>query len=345
MKQFISIIIPIYNGAGTIKHCLDSIFALNDDACEVIVVDDCSRDDSRAIVKKYPCRLVQLERHSGASGARNAGAMNSKGEALFFIDADCLLKQDTLSIVRDNLSRNKNDVVIGGTYTPVPYDPGFFSLFQSAYINYSETKKCVDPDYVATHALVIRPETFKKINGFTENFLPILEDVEFSHRLRRAGHKLVMDPDLQVRHIFRFTFLKSLRNAARKTRYWMVYSLKNRDLFADSGTASKELKINGAAWMVTVLLALVSSVSGHQVVLLPLPFLWTADIIASRYLFRAFFKAGGALFALLASLYYIMIYPAAVWFGALQGIALFSFQDTTGLRGKEAQQHTPGPGL
>jgi len=339
MKQFISIIIPIYNGAQTIEPCLESIFALNDDACEVIVVDDCSRDDSRDIVGKYPCRLIQLEKHSGASAARNAGAFSSKGEVLFFIDADCLLKQNTLSIVRKGLARNQADAVIGGTYTPVPYDPGFFSLFQSVFINYSETKKCADPDYLATHALVIRAETFRQSGGFTENFLPIIEDVEFCHRLRRAGHKLLMDPEFQVRHIFNFSFLKSLRNAARKTRYWIVYSLANRDLLADSGTASRELKVNGGSWLATVLLALGSCAWGNRGFLL-LPLLWTGNIIVNRYLFRAFLKAGGALFSLLAVIYYTTIYPAAVWFGALRGIAQFSLQNAINCRRKEAQQQS-----
>ncbi len=300
MKQFISIIIPNHNGGGTIGRCLEAIAALKDDASEVIVVDDASSDNSRDIIRRYPCRLVELDGHAGASAARNAGTTISKGDVLFFIDSDCLVQEDTLSKVRSNLAGHSAETIIGGTYTLQPYDTGFFSKFQSAFINYSETKNSSAPDYLATHALAIRAEIFKKAGGFTESFLPILEDVEFSHRLRRAGYTLAMDPGLQVRHIFNFTFLKSLRNAVRKTRYWVAYSLMNRDLFSDSGTASNEIKINGIIWLTTIVLAIFGLVAGRAGFFLPLPLLWLFDLAANRNLFEAFRKAGGAFFALRA---------------------------------------------
>ena len=319
MKHFISIIIPNYNGSQTIGKCLDSIFAKNDYDREAIVVDDCSEDGSLDIIRKYPCRLIQLERRAGASAARNAGAFNSKGDVLFFMDADCLLQQDTLAIIRRDLAAYPPEVVFGGTYTPMAHDPVFFSQFQSAFINYFETKNSSNPDYLATHALAIHTETFRKLGGFTENFLPILEDVEFCHRLRRAGFRLVMDPDLQVRHIFNLSFLRSIRNAIRKTRYWIMYSLSNKDLLADSGTASREIKINGVTWLATFLLTLLSLLSGERGFLLPLPVLWAADIFVNRYLFRAFYKTGGVFFAFMSGMYYMMVYPAAVWIGAFRG--------------------------
>jgi GT2 family glycosyltransferase len=193
-------------------------------------------------------------------------------------------------------------VVFGGTYTPMPHDPVFFSQFQSVFINYFETKNSGNPDYLATHALTIHTETFRKLGGFMENFLPILEDVEFCHRLRRAGFRLVMDPDLQVRHIFNLSFLRSIRNAFRKTRYWIVYSLSNKDLLADSGTASREIKINGITWLATVILTLLPFVRRTRISM-PLPVLWAASIFVHRYLFRAFYKSGGVLFALMSGMY------------------------------------------
>lgn len=327
MKHFISIVIPIYNGRRTIGKCLGSIFAFNDDDREVIVVDDCSEDGSLDIIRKYPCRLVQLGKHSGASAARNAGAVNSKGDILFFIDADCLLQQDTLPIIRKHLISWPADMLIGGTYTPVPYDPGFFSLFQSVFINYFETKNLSDPDYLTTHALVIHAETFRKLGGFKEKFLPILEDVEFCHRIRRAGFRLTMDADLRVQHIFNFSLLRSLRNAARKTHYWIVYSLENRDLFADSGTASVELKINGIAWLGTMLLGLLALATGQEGFLMPLPLLWAVDIFVNRHLFNAFSKAGGALFGFRGGMYYMIVYPAAIWVGVFRGVVQYVFRN------------------
>lgn len=324
MKHSVSIIIPHYNGSRTIGKCLESVFAFSDDAREVIVADDRSDDNSREIIKKFPCRLIELEKHAGASAARNAGARGSTGDILFFIDADCLLQRDALSIIRAHMATQPSDAVLGGTYTPVPADPGFFSLFQSAFINYSETKNRFNPDYIATHALVIGADAFRKAGGFSEDFMPILEDVEFCHRLRKAGSKLSMIPELQVRHIFNFSLGKSLRNAARKTRYWTVYSLANRDLFADSGTASQEIKMNGAAWLLTVCLAILFLLTGQGGFLAPVPLLWAGSMYINRNLFKAFFRAGGARFALPAGMYYTIVYPGAVWTGFLRGVIQYA---------------------
>ena len=236
------------------------------------------------------------------------GPTGSTGEALFFIDNDCIVTDATIPQVRKNLSLHPPGVVVGGTYTPVPYDTRFFSAFQSAFINYFETKNVSEPDYLATHALVIRAASFKEIGGFTEDFLPILEDVEFSHRLARNGFKLIMDPDLQVRHIFHHTLERSLLNAFNKTRYWIEYSLANRDLFADSGTASREIKINGVTWLVTVALVLMYlTIAYWSCLLAPLPFLWAANLFMNRRLYNAFLKAQGAWFAFKAGM---LLFPS-----------------------------------
>ena len=228
--MFVSVIIPNRNGARTIARCLQAAFASRFPDFEVIVVDDASGDGSPGIVSGYPCRQVVLPSRRGAAGARNAGAAQARGELLFFTDADCLLREDTLAAACRAVAAHDGETVVGGTYTPRPADDSFFSLFQSVFIHDAETRHADDPDYAATHALAIRAETFRRHGGFAESGLPILEDVEFSHRLRRAGCRLVIDPAIQVRHIFDFDLLRSLRNARIKAMYWTLYSLRNRDL-------------------------------------------------------------------------------------------------------------------
>jgi hypothetical protein len=98
-----------------------------------------------------------------------------------------------------------------------------------------------------------------------------------------------------------------------------VYSLSNKDLLADSGTASREIKINGVTWLATVLLTLLFLLSGERRFLLPLPVLWAAGIFVNRYLFKAFYKSGGVFFAFMSGIYYMIVYPAAVWIGAFRG--------------------------
>jgi len=314
---FISVVIPNRNGAKTIGTCLDAALASRYDSFEVVVVDDCSTDGSPDIIRKFPCRLIALSEHGGASKARNAGAEYARGELLFFTDADCVLLEDTLSLAA-RAFRAHPDAVIGGTYTPLPYDSGFFSTFQSVFIHYSETKKAA-PDYIATHAMLIRRDLFLEYGGFREDFLPILEDVEFSHRLRRVGTLLLMEPGLMVRHIFDYSLAGSLKNAFKKSAYWTTYSLKNRDLLKDSGTASLELKATAACWLAGVILIIVFSANKSPWALAALALVSAANIFINRGFIGALLRAGGSVFALGAFLYYTALYPVAVGAGGLLG--------------------------
>ncbi len=319
MTGSVSVIVPSYNAGATIGRCLEAAFASGYDDFEVVVVDDGSGDDSTDIAREFPCRLFRLDRHVGAAAARNIGASHSRGELLFFTDADCLLEEDTLAVASRTLASLGRDVILGGTYTPVPYDEGFFSLFQSVFVNHAETKRGKDTDYVATHAMVIAAETFRASQGFVEDFLPILEDVEFSHRLRRSGCRLVMEPAIQVRHIFDFSLLRSLHNALVKSMYWTIYSIWNGDLLVDSGAASVELKINVCAYFLTLLLLLVCLATADALFLAPVPLVLATSLYAGRGLLTAFFSVGGLGFAVAAALYYALLYPLAVGAGACVG--------------------------
>lgn len=321
MNKRISVIIPNYNGSSTIGSCLEAAFSSEYDNFEVIVADDCSTDNSAEIIKKFQCKLISLDKHSGASKARNAGAGNSTGDILFFIDADCLIQSDTLTKANKAFLISEN-AISGGTYTAIPYDKDFFSTFQSIFINYSETKR-EPPDYIPTHAMVISRDIFMKSGGFQENFLPILEDVEFSHRLRKTGYKLTMNSEILARHIFNFTLIKSLKNAFRKSLYWTIYSLKNKDLLADSGTASYELKINVATLFWNALLAMLFFYFKNPAFLISILLICAVNLNVSKGLIRAFYKAKGLSFVIAATLYYTLIYPLPVGAGAISGIVKY----------------------
>jgi GT2 family glycosyltransferase len=317
----VSVIVPNHNGGATLARCLTAALASRHPRFEVIVVDDDSRDDSLEIARRFPCRLIRLPRRGGAAAARNAGARRARGEILFFTDADCLLPPDALTRACENLAALGPNAALGGTYTPMPGDALFFSRFQSVFIHYGETKHAADPDYLATHALALRAETFHRYHGFDDNVRPILEDVEFSHRLRRAGIRLVLDPALQVRHVFNFSLRRSLKNAFTKARYWTRYALANHDLLADSGAASHELKGNVAAYLASALLLLAGWLTGQYALLASVAVVQAANLWLNRGLLAAFHAGGGPGFAAAASAYYALVYPVAVGFGAVVGAA------------------------
>jgi glycosyltransferase involved in cell wall biosynthesis len=316
----VSIIIPNRNGSNTIGACLQAALASQHPDFEIVVVDDCSDDNSVSIIEQFPCRLVRLADHGGAARARNIGAQHGQGKILFFTDADCLLNEDTLTKASEALAAGHSDQVVGGTYTRQPADDGFYNRFQSIFINYSETKHASHPDYVATHAMAISADSFRTSGGFPESLGPILEDVAFSHRLRRQGIGLVLNPDIQVRHVFNFSLLGSLRNAFHKSMYWTMYSIDNKDLLADSGTASLELKANVVAYYLSWLLLFLSLATGQWMWWFAIGGVQIVNVVTNKRLLLAFCDPNDILFSLAAVMYYLVVYPLPVGLGAMVGM-------------------------
>lgn len=334
-ERFISIVIPNRNGAATLGACLRAAFASCYGRFEVVVCDDASEDASVEIARAFPCRLVRLSQRGGVSKARNAAARASRGELLLFIDSDCLLEPDALAVANASYG-DRTDLVLGGTYTPVPHDGDFFSTFQSVSVSHFETKS-PRPDYVAAHAMVVDARLFERSGGFVEgSYIGVdasVEDVELCHRMRRAGCELAMAPDLRVKHVFRFSLRRSLRNAFRKSWRWTRYSLANGDLLADSGAASRELKANVVASGAAAVLALAAAAAGSGWPLLAALSLLALDLAVSWGLVTAWSRAKGRAFSALAVLYYTTLYAAAVASGAAFGAAqhLWSVRPTRGI--------------
>ena len=151
-------------------------------------------------------------------------------------------------------------------------------------------------------------------------FLPILEDVDFSHRLRRTGYRLIMDPGIQVRHLFDYSLLGWVSNGFRKSKYWTIYSIHNRDLLADSGTASRALKLDVVALFGSILAALLVLSTGNAWFSVVIVVLMGLNIAMNGDLLRGFYRAQGMTFAFAASAYYLLVYPLVVGAGGLAGV-------------------------
>lgn len=92
-QPLVSIIMPAYNCESFIQDALDSVIAQTYPVWEVIVVDDCSTDNTAQVVKVYArqdsrIRYMSLETHSGTAISRNKGIALAGGKYLAFLDSD-----------------------------------------------------------------------------------------------------------------------------------------------------------------------------------------------------------------------------------------------------------------
>ena len=129
-----------------------------------------------------------------------------------------------------------------------------------------------------------------------------------------------MNPAIQVQHIFNYSLMRSLRNAFAKSLHWTGYSIRNRDVLADSGTASVGLKFNVLVFTANAGLLCGFVLTGKAILLVPIALALVVDLFVNRGLLLAYLRAEGLGFALVAALYYLLLYPLAVGAGAAAGM-------------------------
>jgi glycosyltransferase involved in cell wall biosynthesis len=212
----ISIIIPCYNGQGTLAQCLASVFALDEaNDLEVIVVDDASRDSSARIAAEFPVKLVVLDRNGGASKARNEGVKTATGDIVFFTDADVVLPKDSLVRIRAALASGRTDSVVGVFSAENPF-PDFFSQYKSLYCNY-KYQSLTDGAPFNTAVAALPRKAVLELGGFNES-LKAAEDSDFGERLCQQGYKNVVDHGFVVLHLKEFGAWSLLVNDYRKSK-------------------------------------------------------------------------------------------------------------------------------
>lgn len=110
----ISIVIPAYNAEKYIGRCLDSILNQKIQASEIVIVNDGSTDNTKAVIEAYQIKHNNIklvnQKNSGVAVARNVGVLQSKQNNIWFVDADDEIMQNALEKIYENA--HKADITI-----------------------------------------------------------------------------------------------------------------------------------------------------------------------------------------------------------------------------------------
>lgn len=238
MVQFTTIVIPCRNEGKFIGGCLDSVIAQDypKENLEVFVVDGMSDDKTREIVADYcqkysfiklldnPCKFTPF--------ALNAGIKAAQGKIIVRMDAHAEYAPDYISqliiAIKDSGADN-----VGGRVAVAPKNnfsvaraiaavlSSFFGAGNAIY-KIKTVKKPVDVDTVFCGCY--KREVFDKIGLFNERMIRS-QDMEFNMRLKKAGGKIMMFPDIIVNYCpksnFRDFFIHNFWDGV-----WAVYPLK-----------------------------------------------------------------------------------------------------------------------
>lgn len=201
-----SIIIPLYNRPDEIDQLLYTLKQQVYSNFEVIVVEDGSQNDAKAIVESYREELnihYHFKENEGQGFARNYGFARAKGDYFVVFDSDCLIPRDYLQQVNEFLAKNPLDVYGGPDAAHES-----FTLVQKA-ISYAMTsplttggirgnKRHVGQFHPRSFNMGLSRRVWEKTGGFILTRLG--EDIEFSIRAHRMGFKIGLISNALVYH-------------------------------------------------------------------------------------------------------------------------------------------------
>ncbi|WP_412069245.1 glycosyltransferase family 2 protein [Rubrivirga sp. IMCC43871] len=203
-RPTVSVLVPVHNGGDAFRRCAAALAASLGEGDEWIVVADGETDGawrdlppSRASVQ-----AVLQPRARGPAIARNRGADLASGDILFFVDADVVVRPDTVERVRQRFEADPEMSALVGSYDATPGDPAFLSQYRNLLHHYTHQSAGDTLSTFWTGCGAVRREVFEALGGFDESYpVPCIEDIELGYRLTDAGHRIQLDPDLQVTHL------------------------------------------------------------------------------------------------------------------------------------------------
>ncbi|SEL03823.1 glycosyltransferase [Parapedobacter koreensis] len=210
--MFFSIIIPLYNRPQEIDELLESLTHQRYAKFEVLVIEDGSSRDARAIVEGYRDRLdvhYYFKPNEGQGFTRNFGFAHAKGDYFVIFDSDCLIPPDYLANVVEFLRKTPLDAYGGPdaaheSFTPIQKAISYSMTSPFTTGGIRGNKKHLGTFHPRSFNMGVSRKVWEQVGGFKLTRLG--EDIEYSIRIQASGFKTGLIPEAVVYHKRRTDF-------------------------------------------------------------------------------------------------------------------------------------------
>lgn len=161
----ISVIIPVYNTEKYLERCINSVVNQNFRDVEIIIINDCSEDNSLKIIDKYKnkdkrVKIINKIKNEGLSSARNSGIEIAKGEYILHIDSDDWIEQGYLNDIYEVAQKNDADMVITDFY--IDYDNGMIKYCKEQNIEKEIGKNVLENCFLGKGCICVWNKLMKR---------------------------------------------------------------------------------------------------------------------------------------------------------------------------------------
>jgi GT2 family glycosyltransferase/glycosyltransferase involved in cell wall biosynthesis len=259
-KPLVSIVIPVHNKFSLTYHCIASlILAYNSASYEVVLVDDCSTDETVSAADYIENAVVVVnEVNKGFLLSCNEGARHTRGQYIVMLNNDTEVTSCWLDELIKVFARNKAAGMVGSKLlypdaqlqeaggivwcTGEPWNIGNGKNARHPSYNYVR-----QADYLSGASLMISREVWEKVGGFSEEFVPAYyEDTDLAFKVRKAGYQTIYTPFSEVIHFEGMSNGRDLTQGIKK--FQNINSPKFRakwvDAYRHNGKVGENLAIN-----------------------------------------------------------------------------------------------------
>lgn len=308
-RPTISAVMPAFRAAGLLGRVLTPLLEMRaaGEIEEVILVDDVSPDDTAQRAREMGATVLVMPENGGPGAARNLAARHAAGEILWFVDSDVIAWPGGPAEIRAAFAEPGVEAVFG-SYDETPDGTPWFSRYKNLMHRFYHQSGRREAQTFWAGCGAVRAKTFRAVGGFdVETYrVPSIEDIELGYRIRRAGGRILVAPDLLGKHLKVWTIRNAIHtDIFRRALPWARLMIAREGVTDDLNTSLAERGRAGLAGL--FLLSLLA---------LPLwPSAWPAPlalgalaVLANLRLLRFFARHGGAGFAAAALLYHQLYY-------------------------------------
>lgn len=314
----ISVVMPAYNAAHYLPRVLTPLLEMMrvGEVAEVLVVDDQSTDNTAALAAEMGATVIVTPQNGGPGLARNLAADHAIGDILWLVDSDVIAWPGGAGKILAAFADPSVDAVFG-SYDEEPDGQQWLSKYKNLTHRYHHQIAGREASTFWAGCGALRKSRFLELGGFdVETYkVPSIEDIELGYRIRRAGGRILILPDLLGKHLKVWSFKNIIHtDIFRRAMPWARLMIGREGLSNELNTGPLERFRAGIAGLLILSVFL----------LVIMPAIWPliigltiVAIVINQHFFAFLMRHGGIGFAVASimfhQLYYVYSAVVFVW--------------------------------